>query len=61
MKRFKAFWKETRWLWIFYSCILAGLILLVHPIFLAVIPMLVVIFIYFALVRYDQDGNFIGA
>jgi hypothetical protein len=37
------------------------LILLVHPIFLAVIPMLVVIFIYFALVRYDQDGNFIGA
>jgi uncharacterized membrane protein len=61
MKRFKAFWKETRWLWAFYACILAGLILLVHPIFLAVIPMLVVIFIYFALVRYDQDGNFIGA
>ncbi len=61
MKRFKAFWKETRWLWTLYGCILAGLILLVHPIFLAVIPMLVVIFIYFALVRYDQDGNFIGA
>jgi uncharacterized membrane protein len=61
MKRFKAFWKETRWLWTLYVCILAGLILLVNPIFLAVIPMLVVIFIYFALVRYDQDGNFIGA
>ena len=61
MKRFKAFWKETRWLWTFYSCILAGLVLLVNPIFLAVIPMLVVIFIYFALVRYDQDGHFIGA
>jgi hypothetical protein len=61
MKRFKAFWKETRLLWAFYLSIVAGLILLVNPIFLAVIPMLAVIFIYFAMVRYDEDGNFIGA
>ncbi|MCY3004837.1 MAG: hypothetical protein NTV29_02550 [Planctomycetota bacterium] len=61
MKRFKAFWKETRLLWTIYLSIVAGLILLVNPIFLAVIPMLAVIFIYFAMVRYDEDGNFIGA
>jgi hypothetical protein len=41
--------------------VLSGLILFVHPIFVAVIPMIVVIFFYFALVRYDEDGNFIGA
>jgi hypothetical protein len=37
------------------------LVLFVHKIFLAIIPMMVVNFFYFALVRYDDDGNFIGA
>jgi hypothetical protein len=41
--------------------VLLGLILFIHPIFIAVVPMIVVIFFYFALVRYDDDGNFIGA
>jgi hypothetical protein len=27
----------------------------------AAVPLLIVIFIYFALVRYDEEGNFIGA
>jgi hypothetical protein len=33
----------------------------VSLVFLAAIPLLIVIFIYFSLVRYDEDGNFIGA
>ena len=33
----------------------------VSPVFLAVLPMIVVVFIYFALVRYDDEGNFTGA
>ena len=61
MKRYKAFVKETWWLWTIFAVVLSGLILFVHPIFVAVIPMIVVIFFYFALVRYDEDGNFIGA
>ena len=61
MKRYKAFLKETWWLWTIFTVVLSGLILFVHPIFFAVIPMIVVIFFYFALVRYDEDGNFIGA
>jgi hypothetical protein len=61
MKRYKAFLKETWWLWTIFSVVLLGLILFIHPIFIAVVPMIVVIFFYFALVRYDDDGNFIGA
>jgi hypothetical protein len=61
MKRYKAFLKETWWLWTIFTVVLLGLILFVHPIFIAVVPMIVVIFFYFALVRYDDDGNFIGA
>lgn len=44
-----------------FLAILMGLILLVSKVFLAAVPMLVVIFLYFALVRYDDEGNFIGA
>jgi hypothetical protein len=33
----------------------------VSLVFVAAVPLLIVIFIYFALVRYDEDGNFIGA
>ncbi len=61
MKRYKAFLKETWWLWTIFSAVLLGLILFIHPIFIAVVPMIVVVFFYFALVRYDDDGNFIGA
>ncbi|MFN6401179.1 MAG: hypothetical protein ACK449_14895 [Planctomycetota bacterium] len=61
MKRFKAFWKDTGWLWSVFFLVLVGLISFVSLVFLAAIPLLSVIFIYFALVRYDEDGNFIGA
>lgn len=61
MKRYRAFLKETWWLWCLYVVINALLIVLVHPIFIAVLPMMIINFFYFALVRYDEDGNFIGA
>lgn len=61
MKRFKAFWKETGWLWTVFFVVLLVLMRFVSLVFVAAIPLLIVIFIYFALVRYDEDGNFIGA
>ena len=61
MNRYKAFLKETWWLWCIYLVATLMLVLFVHKIFLAIIPMMVVNFFYFALVRYDDDGNFIGA
>ncbi|MFN7628627.1 MAG: hypothetical protein ACK5PZ_17525 [Pirellula sp.] len=61
MKRYKAFLKETWWLWCIYLVATFALVLFVHKIFLAILPMMIVNFFYFALVRYDDDGNFIGA
>ncbi len=61
MKRYKAFLKQTWWLWSLYVLVAASLITFVAPIFWAVIPMMIVNFFYFAVVRYDEDGNFLGA
>ncbi|MEI7459918.1 MAG: hypothetical protein WCK15_10960 [Pirellula sp.] len=61
MKRFYALFKQTWWLWTIYLILNIGLIFFVSPVFWAVLPMIVVIFIYFALVRYDDEGNFTGA
>lgn len=61
MKRYLQFLKDTWWLWLAYVGVTAILIVFVGPIFWAVIPMMIVNFIYFAFVRYDEDGNFIGA
>ena len=61
MKRFYALFKQTWWLWTIYLTLNIGLIFFVRPVFLAVLPMIVVVFIYFALVRYDDEGNFTGA
>ncbi|MCF7959701.1 MAG: hypothetical protein K9M08_03070 [Pirellula sp.] len=61
MKRFYALFKQTWWLWTIYLTLNIGLIFFVSPVFLAVLPMIVVVFIYFALVRYDDEGNFTGA
>jgi len=61
MKRFKAFWKDTGWLWTVFFVVIVGLMTFVSRVFVAAVPLLMVIFIYFALVRYDEEGNFIGA
>jgi uncharacterized membrane protein len=61
MKRFYALFKQTWWLWTIYLILNVTLIFFISPIFLAVLPLILVIFIYFALVRYDDEGNFTGA
>jgi len=61
MRRYTAFLKQTWWLWGAYAIVNAFLIIFVAPVFWAVIPMMIVNFFYFAFIRYDQDGNFIGA
>jgi hypothetical protein len=61
MKRYKSFLKDTWWLWLIYVAITAILIVFVSKVFWAVIPMMIVNFVYFALVRYNEDGEFIGA
>jgi type IV secretory pathway VirB3-like protein len=59
--RFYAFLKDTWWLWLIYLIVNALFILFVGPVFWAVLPMMIVNFVYFAYIRYDEEGNFIGA
>jgi 4-hydroxybenzoate polyprenyltransferase len=61
MKRFTVFFRETWWLWIVCSSVSIGMSIFLTPIMLCGLPMLLVVFLYFALVRYDSDGNFIGS
>ena len=60
MKRYYAFLRQTWWLWTIYVVVTIGLIWFLSPVFWAVLPMMIVNFFYFALVRYDEDGNFLG-
>jgi uncharacterized membrane protein len=61
LKRYTAFLKQTWWIWSIYLTVSILLITFLSPVFIAVIPMIIVVFFYFALIRYDDDGNFIGA
>ena len=59
MKRFEAVWQETWWLWI--GLAVFGLAMsLVHPSFLSVFPISAFVFLYFAFMRYDENGNVVS-
>jgi hypothetical protein len=57
MKRFAGLFRDTWFLWV--GLILAGTILsiFVSLVFLVTFPISVFSFIYFALLRYDTQGN----
>lgn len=57
MKPLIALFHETWWLWA--ACLVAcGLMVsFMSPFFLVLLPMLLVVFVYFAYNRYDWDGN----
>ena len=57
MKRYAALWKETWWLWILMVGGGSAAGALLHFIFFVSIPICFFAFIYFGLMRYDQDGN----
>jgi hypothetical protein len=57
MKRYRALFRDTWWLWliIFGGGLLAGS--LIHFSFLSALPIGVFTFFYFGLMRYDNEGN----
>ena len=61
MGRFVSLIRNTWWLWLAFLIAGVSLTLFVSLIFLAVFPICACIFFYFAYVRYDEDGNFIGS
>lgn len=61
MKKFLFLLRSTWWLWLAFVALAAFMIIYVNVIFVVMIPVLIGVFIYFALVRYDDDGNFLGS
>jgi uncharacterized membrane protein YhaH (DUF805 family) len=57
MKRFHAIIKETWWVWLILvgGGMVAGF--WVSPIFFMALPISIFSFIYFAVMRYDDEGN----
>lgn len=60
MKRFKALWRDTWWLWA--GLILLGLVLglWVEWVFFITFPISLFAFVYFGLMRYDDEGKQVG-
>jgi nicotinamide riboside transporter PnuC len=57
MNRFRALLKNTWWLWLLFAVVTVILFVLVGGVALAIVPICVFTFFYFAFVRYDEKGN----
>lgn len=50
-------WRDTWYVWLLITLVLGFGVFYVTALFVAGYPALIVYFLYFAFVRYDQDGN----
>ncbi|TWU49808.1 hypothetical protein [Rubripirellula reticaptiva] len=57
MKQIWGLWRDTWWLWIGFVAVTIGFSLMVGKFFLLLLPCLPIPFFYFAINRYDEDGN----
>jgi hypothetical protein len=56
MRRYAALWRDTWWLWL--SVLIGGGGLAVfEPVFLVTVPICIFAFVYFGLMRYDENGK----
>lgn len=60
MNRYRALMQETWWLWLLFFGF--GLVMsFLSRVFLLMFPISICTFLWFAYVRYDEDGNFKGS
>jgi hypothetical protein len=57
LKQCIGLWRDTWWLWLAFAALTIGFSLIVGRFFLLLLPCLPVPFVYFAINRYDEDGN----
>ena len=57
LKQCLGLWRDTWWLWGFFTALTIGVSFIVGPYFLILLPCLPIPFVYFAINRYDEDGN----
>ncbi len=56
-EQLKALWKETWWLWCLFIAMILGISYIETPAFLSTLVMLPPIYIYFAFIRFDENGD----
>jgi hypothetical protein len=57
MKRFSGLLSDTWWFWLVFAGVAAILVWRVSFVFLSSIPIGLFAFLYFGLIRYDEQGN----
>ncbi len=57
MKRFSGLFRDTWWFWLVFAGVAAILVWRVNFVFLSSIPIGLFAFLYFGLIRYDEEGN----
>lgn len=57
MNQIRALLRTTWWLWLIFFGVTIGGYLFVDPIFIVTIPICVFTLIYFAFVRFDENGE----
>jgi hypothetical protein len=57
MNQLIAFWRDSWKLWTGFSAVVVVMAAIQHWFFLVILLFLVVEFSYFAIMRYDEDGN----
>ena len=53
----KGLWRDTWFLWVGFGILLVAISVLLSWFFLLMSPALLVCFVYFAFIRYDEQGN----
>lgn len=59
-KQLKALWKETWWLWCAMTAGILAIAYLETPAFLVTLAILPPVYVYFAFIRFDEDGDHIS-
>ncbi|MCA9134671.1 MAG: hypothetical protein KDA45_15995 [Planctomycetales bacterium] len=59
LARFKSLLRETWWLWVVFFVFGTAMSFL-SLVFLLIFPISIFTFLWFAYIRYDEDGNFKG-
>ena len=60
LNRFAGLLRDTWWLWGLFLIMGIGFFVFVDPLFLVTLPVLAFAFVYYAIMRYDDDGNHKG-
>ncbi|CAD76298.1 hypothetical protein [Rhodopirellula baltica] len=57
MEQFRGLWRDTKIVWMIFVSIIFAFAFFVSWYYLLLLPCLPVSFVYFAFIRYDDEGN----